>query len=498
MQELLSSLSFFTPNLFVTSIFSVIWACFIYITVRAITSLASFKSRRVTSWRSFWVCVLCVISLPFFLAQLLGFFSTGLVPEFRYDLTPPEAAFSYTVIESAQLENKTLTLNYIDILTGSWMILYLGGVLLSLIMMFRRHSRLVKMLDIANEVDLKRQVASNLLTSKQSDYLSKNNVKLIVTKAQCSPFVFGLLNLRLVLPGYLISMDAKERQLIMEHELTHIRRRDPLLIMVAHVLVSFLWFIPFVRWAKEQLLWAIELSCDREVLKSSEIGSGRVYAQAMLRTLQLCSGQTSCKGVAAFSVFEEANQLTFFKKRVVNIREAACESSELNRLVSGIFRGALVFFTIFLIFFGVFVNSSFSIASSKKETWIAPVEGARISSQFGGLEEFRRKPHLGTDFAAPLGSPIVSVASGIVVVSTDQYKHRNYGKIIIVDHGDNTQTLYSHLDSREVRVGENVKAGQKIGTVGVTGKVTGPHLHFELIEQGERVDPEHLLALWLG
>lgn len=155
-------------------------------------------------------------------------------------------------------------------------------------------------------------------------------------------------------------------------------------------------------------------------------------------------------------------------------------------------------FTILLILIGILIKSSFSIASSKKEIWMAPIEGARISSQFGGLEKFRKKPHLGTDFAAPLGTAIVSAADGIVVVSTDHYKHRNYGKIVIVDHGDNAQTLYSHLDSREVSVGQTVKAGQKIGTVGVTGNVTGPHLHFELIERGERVDPEHLLTLWFG
>ncbi|WP_226646227.1 peptidoglycan DD-metalloendopeptidase family protein [Microbulbifer variabilis] len=498
MQELLSSLSFFAPNLFVTSIFSVIWACLIYIGVRTITPLASFKSRGVSGWRSFWLCVLCVIGLPFFLAQLIDLSSAGLVPEFRYDLTPPDADFGHILNENAQLVDKRLAFDYLGILAGGWMILYVGGVLLSLILILRRHDRLVRALNIANEIEFKSQAIGSLLTYQQLDYLSKKNVKLIITKAKCSPFVFGLFNLNLVLPSYLLLMDAKERQLIMEHELTHISRRDLLLIMIAHILVCFLWFIPFVRWVKGQLLWAIELSCDRQVLKSSEVGSGRVYAQAMLRTLQQCSVQASCKGVVAFSVFEEANQLNFFKKRLVNIRETAQEASKPNSFASDIFRGVLVSFTIFLILIGILIKSSFSIASSKKEIWMAPIEGARISSQFGGLEKFRKKPHLGTDFAAPLGTVIASAADGIVVVSTDHYKHENYGKIIIVDHGNNAQTLYSHLDSREVSVGQTVKAGQKIGTVGVTGNVTGPHLHFELIERGERVDPEHLLTLWFG
>lgn len=120
MQELLSSLSFFAPNLFVTSIFSVIWACFIYIGVRTITAQSSLKSWGVSGWRSFWLCVLCVISLPFFLAQLLDLSSIGLVPEFKYDLTPPDAAFGQTISGGAQLVDKTLTFNYLEILAGGW------------------------------------------------------------------------------------------------------------------------------------------------------------------------------------------------------------------------------------------------------------------------------------------------------------------------------------------------------------------------------------------
>ncbi|BBM03304.1 hypothetical protein GL2_33780 [Microbulbifer sp. GL-2] len=141
---------------------------------------------------------------------------------------------------------------------------------------------------------------------------------------------------------------------------------------------------------------------------------------------------------------------------------------------------------------------SLSISSFEIVDWIIPVENARISSQFGELNTFRKNPHRGTDFAAVLGTPIVAPADGIIVVSTDHYKHKNYGKIIVIDHGEGTQTLYSHLDTREVEIGQRVKAGQKIGAVGATGKVTGPHLHFELIEKGERVDPEHLLVLWAG
>lgn len=497
MSEIISSLSPYALNLLVVSIFCLFWTFFIYVGVRSIASLVGTRINVINYWRSFWLCALCVISLPFFLSQLLDLSSTGLVPEFSYDLAPPDEVSSRSLSENSLLEDKALTLNNIDILAICWLLLYIGGILLSLTLMVWRHFRLARELDITNDTDVEREFIGSILTYLQYDYLAKKNVKVILTEAKCSPFVVGLFRYKLILPSYLLSMDAKEKELVMEHELTHIRRRDPVLIMFVHILGCFLWFIPFIRWFKTQFLWAVELSCDRNVLKSSDAVIGKIYAQAMLHTLQQCSGADNRKDVVGFSVFNEVSQLSLFKRRMVNIRKATQDASP-SKFKSGVLRGLLLFCTSLFTVGGVLAKPSLSISSLGVESWIVPIENARISSQFGELSTFRKNPHRGTDFAAVLGTPIVAPADGIIVVSTDHYKHKNYGKIIVIDHGEGTQTLYSHLDAREVEVGQRVKAGQKIGTVGATGKVTGPHLHFELIEQGERVDPEHLLALWAG
>ncbi|WP_143731696.1 M23/M56 family metallopeptidase [Microbulbifer sp. GL-2] len=497
MSEIISSLSPYALNLLVVSVFCLFWTCMIYVGLRGITSYASARVKVVNYWRSFWLCAFCVISLPFFLAQFLDLSSTGLVPEFSYDIAPPAEVFSRSLSESSLQKDRTLTLNNIDILAVGWALLYIGGTLLSLTLMVRRHCRLARELDIANEIDVGRKILGSLLTNLQYDYLAKNNVKVILTEAKCSPFVVGLFRHKLILPSYMLSMDAKEKELVMEHELTHIRRRDPMLIMLVHMLGCFLWFIPFIRWFKTQFIWAVELSCDRHVLKSSDAGIGKIYAQAMLRTLQQCSGVDNRKGVIGISAFNEISQLSLFKRRMVNIREAT-QGSRINKLKSGTLRVLLLICTSLFTVGGVLAKPSLSISSFEIVDWIIPVENARISSQFGELNTFRKNPHRGTDFAAVLGTPIVAPADGIIVVSTDHYKHKNYGKIIVIDHGEGTQTLYSHLDTREVEIGQRVKAGQKIGAVGATGKVTGPHLHFELIEKGERVDPEHLLVLWAG
>jgi len=86
----------------------------------------------------------------------------------------------------------------------------------------------------------------------------------------------------------------------------------------------------------------------------------------------------------------------------------------------------------------------------------------------------------GVDIAAPKGSPIYAAASGTVIVSRASGWNGGYGNYVVIDHGDGTQTLYGHLSSDNVSVGQRVTRGQQIGGVGNTGKSTGYHLHFEV------------------
>ena len=114
-----------------------------------------------------------------------------------------------------------------------------------------------------------------------------------------------------------------------------------------------------------------------------------------------------------------------------------------------------------------------------------------MSSPYGwrvlyGIEEF----HLGVDLACAAGTDVLAAASGTVVLS--QY-HYSYGNYVIIDHGNGFSTLYAHLSSSNVNVGDFVGAGQTIGWVGLTGHTYGYHLHFETREYGSTVDPEGYL-----
>lgn len=128
-------------------------------------------------------------------------------------------------------------------------------------------------------------------------------------------------------------------------------------------------------------------------------------------------------------------------------------------------------------------------ASLRKAFLKAPIEFGRMSSGFNKTRFHpvlkRVKPHLGTDYAAPTGTPILAVGDGVVIKS--EYK-RNNGNYVKIRHNGTYETQYLHMSKRLVKVGERVRQGQTIGKVGSTGLATGPHVCFRFWKNGSQVD----------
>jgi murein DD-endopeptidase MepM/ murein hydrolase activator NlpD len=129
--------------------------------------------------------------------------------------------------------------------------------------------------------------------------------------------------------------------------------------------------------------------------------------------------------------------------------------------------------------------------------FLRPVGGAEPGTGFGSRRVINgkpRAPHSGIDYAADRGTAVVAVNSGRVALLGEFFFP---GRLVILDHGLGLYTLYFHLDTVSVRDDERVARGQVIGTVGSTGRATGPHLHFGAHMGGARVDPAVLLNLRL-
>ena len=132
--------------------------------------------------------------------------------------------------------------------------------------------------------------------------------------------------------------------------------------------------------------------------------------------------------------------------------------------------------------------------SIKKALMKTPINGARLSSPFGmrkhPIDGFN-KMHRGTDFAAPMGTPIMASGDGVV-------KKAGWcgggGNCVVIKHNSTYQTIYAHMSkfAKGIKSGIRVKQGQTIGYVGSTGKSTGPHLHYEVVVNGKKVNSQKL------
>ncbi|MDQ2657797.1 MAG: M23 family metallopeptidase, partial [Bacteroidota bacterium] len=119
--------------------------------------------------------------------------------------------------------------------------------------------------------------------------------------------------------------------------------------------------------------------------------------------------------------------------------------------------------------------------------------GMRVNPFHKGLYK-----HLGVDIAMPRGTPVLATATGKVVQLKRSDLQAGYGNYLEVDHGNGVVTRYAHLEDILVRFGARVTKGDTIGTVGTSGGSVAPHMHYEILRDGENVDPVHYMVQGLS
>ena len=131
-------------------------------------------------------------------------------------------------------------------------------------------------------------------------------------------------------------------------------------------------------------------------------------------------------------------------------------------------------------------------ATDTDSSFSRPADG-RLASRFGLRRFFNgepRAPHSGLDIAVSRGTSIMSAAEGQVLAVDDYFFN---GKTVFVDHGNGLLSMYCHLDRIDVKPGDTLRRGQRLGLAGATGRASGPHLHWSVVLNGAMVDPELFL-----
>ena len=262
-------------------------------------------------------------------------------------------------------------------------------------------------------------------------------------------------------------------ELVLHHEIAHARYWHSADIIGIRIIQALLWFNPVIRLYKNALQEIHEFQADQVVLAGGADLS--VYIQSIMEEIM---HNRSYKLASHFTNSQ-------IKKRVIMATKNSSHLAGWKYLL------VLPVFVAGLLSFSFQASPDQSMDSKDNPPTILPIEKAKVTNigiDFGGGPA---NDHPGIDFAAPIGTPIVATASGVVKKAGEK---GDYGNLIYIAHDEHYATLYAHLSKMKVKEGDQVKQGDVIGFVGNTGKSTGPHLHYEVRYDGEQVNPKKLLS----
>lgn len=390
----------------------------------------------------------------------------------------------------------TLAQAWLAPLARAWLALYCAGLLLAATRLMLAQRGLRGLLATSHRlgtVELEQHPAFDTATQRQ---LMIDGLPVFETDAPISPMLVGLGQPRLLLPRHLRSFSTDQQQLIVAHELTHWRRQDPLLLHASIFLQTVFWFNPVLRALGRQLNWAQELSCDQQVLAGRPQTQRRQYAAALVSQLKL---QQAVYGASSATLAFGNAGVDSLGERVRLIRQSGmARTGMLAKAAVSAMLAALLMASMALqpaFAWREPLAADATATAAALPVWRQPLASVRVTSFFGAKRNSAAKAHRGIDFGARIGTPVLAAADGKVIELTDYFDGEpGYGKVIVIEHANRLRSVYAHLDSRSVKVGQSLRSGQVIGRSGATGKATGPHLHLEVIEDGRRIDPARLIA----
>lgn len=442
------------------------------------------SGQRVRHWPAFWAMLLVVaVAIP---ALGLGmaampFSRIADLPSLPYLNVPMDALDSVMISSTADV-GPPFSDRWQMALTA-FALIYLAGVLLQLLKLLFGRRRVARIARLAVPINSStHQVYWLAGVDCGSDSLT--------------PFAYTPFGQpgrsRIVVPAeFAEQLSAAELSDVLDHERAHVARRDDEVGVILRVLRAFCWLSPaalllFARWSR-----SIEVQCDLEATHGRTPRMRKAYAATLLKALHITANRVLAYPAASFST----HRLRSEQMRIECILTG--QATAFKQLRHHVLLGALAISTTVVgaASLSARAASGTDKAASAAASSIGSMLNGRLSARFGNrTDPFNAgatRQHNGIDVVAPVGTEIMAPADGVIVAATDLYDDRpNYGKVVVIETDGELRTLLAHLDGYPVRVGQSVRKGEAIATVGMSGKTTGPHVHIETFRSGERVDPE--------
>lgn len=433
-------------------------------------------------------------SLPFSLVNMLHWHS-GL-PMVEFDNASDSVVWND---DSTVMENRLATIGsrvqLEVVLAGLWLIGFaLQGTIF--IMRRRRWRRIAVSAQVCSDEEWMRLIAkwSRLFRIKRS-------VTLKMSTSITTPFTLGTLNPVIVMPYMENTKLSPYDESFIAHEMAHVKRFDDAWILVQNMVTIFYFFHPVLWFANRRTYTARECICDNMVMATGAV-SRKNYGRSLLFSFK--------------SNDEMARVMPAFESRPSTAR------ARIENLMKGDQMKTSYAVKVIIICCAFFI---LPLAVNSKDSSPQPVAPAETGSQQSMAAQFilplshgsykitsaygpRLHPithqeyfHRGIDLSAQKGTPVVAVAAGVVQIAvtremlrTSDEKTKANGLYVEIQHDQGSMTRYTQMDTLMVSVGQRVEQGETIGQVGSSGLSTGPHLHFEIWNNGAHVNPEDFIA----
>ncbi|MEO0550296.1 MAG: peptidoglycan DD-metalloendopeptidase family protein [Pseudomonadota bacterium] len=295
-----------------------------------------------------------------------------------------------------------------------------------------------------------------------------------------SPFLAGIRNPVIYLPKALDR--SEEADIIFAHECTHMARGDLILRPFERLVADLFWFSPFAWLMRRQLDYWREAACDDQA--SALTGDTVAYARALTRAARVLRPAPAGLPVAAFILPRRSTLKLRLNQLLAEVPYKPRRFAALSAFVSALIVAPLAL-----------AQANFGEPAYTHAIIMHP--NARVTSDYGQrLDPISKteKFHYGIDIGAEKYTPIYSPGTGEVITAT--YKE-GHGKTVDIKFEDGTKMRFSQLAEYYVKVGDEICAGEKIGKMGKSGRATGPHLHLEVWQDGDSVDPKSVRGLTL-